>query len=165
MSGGETISHLPSASGANLSDILPATQGSSGPGTGTTRGVTMSQALALVPPRPVTVAFTFPGTISANEVLNVLPGQALALASGSTPFLGIAGVNSTNPVTLDLNVIQSGTTHLLAGFVFTSSSPSPTITAPGTITNTGAADLLQVLNLGTADATLANVAISLVGSH
>lgn len=39
----ESISQLPAASQANLTDLIPATQGSIGPGTGTTRGVTLSQ--------------------------------------------------------------------------------------------------------------------------
>lgn len=40
---GETISQIPSASGVSGGDILPATQGSSGPATGTTRGITVDQ--------------------------------------------------------------------------------------------------------------------------
>lgn len=42
----ETISQLATATQANASDILPATQSSVGPGTGTTRGVTQAQLLA-----------------------------------------------------------------------------------------------------------------------
>lgn len=39
---GETISQLPAASQVNPSDLLPLTQGSSGPGTGTTRSAPVS---------------------------------------------------------------------------------------------------------------------------
>lgn len=42
------ISALPAASQANLTDEIPATQGSSGAGTGTTRSITIAQLLALI---------------------------------------------------------------------------------------------------------------------
>jgi hypothetical protein len=162
----ETISQLPAATAANLTDILPATQGSSGPGTGTTRGVTLAQMIAMAPtaPQPRTVAFSFPGTISASETLNVLVGQALTLGAGSSPYSGFAGILATANSTLDVNVVQAGTAYLLATVVFTSASGTPAITASGSITASGAGDMYQVTNPGTADATLGNVAISVLGT-
>ena len=45
----ETISQLPLASEANLSDLIPVTQGSVGAGTGITRTVTGAMLADLVP--------------------------------------------------------------------------------------------------------------------
>ncbi len=46
----ETISQLPLAAQANAADLIPATQGSSGPQSGITRAVTPAQILAVGPP-------------------------------------------------------------------------------------------------------------------
>lgn len=45
----ETISQLPAAVSVSTSDLLAATQGSTGPGTGTTNKLTIAQLLTLVP--------------------------------------------------------------------------------------------------------------------
>ncbi len=108
----ETISQLESASSANDDDIIPATQGSIGPGSGTTRGITPAQILdaglagsfsTVETTGAVTVAsggitVTAGGaTVTGNSTITGTLGglTGLTVASGGAAVTGNSSVNGT----------------------------------------------------------------------
>jgi hypothetical protein len=86
-----TISNLPSATQAHLTDIMPATQGSSGPGSGTTKGVTLQQQFAALAQMPI-------AEDGAQDGDNVLIVQQGAVRQASVSALGQAGAPPSAPL-------------------------------------------------------------------
>lgn len=97
----ETISQLATASSANATDILPATQSSIGPGTGTTRGVTQAQLLAAGGPIRGTTTNDNAAAGIIGEFISsaVLVGDAVSLTTST-----IANVTSISLTAGDWDV-------------------------------------------------------------
>jgi hypothetical protein len=95
----QTLSNLPAASGSAANDIFPATQGSTGPGTGTTRKVTLLQIMQAVQGTGLQVASnqlqvvygTAGGTAAQGNDARIV--GALQVAGGTmTGNLGFSGL-------------------------------------------------------------------------
>lgn len=106
--GVESISQLDSATQANSTDIIPATQGSSGPGSGTTRGVTVSQILnsgiasklgALETTGQITVdagGIQSIGPVTLNGTVTVGAGSAKIVGGASNSAAAITGTTTND---------------------------------------------------------------------
>ena len=168
----ETISQLPLASEANASDLIPATQGSTGAGTGMTRAITVAQIGTMVvadtlsttvtSPQTVASAVTMAGalTISASgtglEVENNAQVNGNLFVQGGTltaPFFATPG----NTVTLSGSTIPAHQANLGANWAGTSTVTGFTAianTAIGaggdnaTISSGGRSELLIASNYG-----------------
>jgi hypothetical protein len=121
----ETISQLPLASEANLTDRIPATQGSVGAGTGTTRAVTGTMLVNLVSDNltNIIVEPTAPSTSTDNPNINSIRS---ATQTGGTPgfvvangrFFTTVSAGATNYEWALLSVMENHSTagNNLAGY-------------------------------------------------
>jgi hypothetical protein len=107
----ETISQLPSGTSGSLGDVIPLTQGSTGPGTGTTRKLTTAQVLSsseiIFAGNPA-----YAGGVLANGTSNDSAAWAAALAAAAGSGQGAVvvapvGVSIAN-ITIPANVTVIG---------------------------------------------------------
>jgi hypothetical protein len=96
----ETISQLTPATQANDSDIIPVTQGSIGPGSGTTRTVTRAQVIATSLPLSG-------GTLTGG--LTISTGGLAITSGGATIAAGGAAITGNSTVTGTFGVTGSAT--------------------------------------------------------
>lgn len=106
----ETISQLPAGSAGAMGDVIPLTQGSVGPGSGTTRKLTTAQVLSTASLFYVTNP-AYAGGAVANGVTDDTAAWAAALnAAGLSGGIVVApnGVSVVSGITIPANVMVIG---------------------------------------------------------
>jgi hypothetical protein len=108
---------------------------------------------------PYDMLMYFPGVPLGSALLSrLIVPRAVVFASGTSTGIASAETNATNAVTLSLT--RNGTA--VGTVTFASGATTGTVTIPSAFT-TAAGDILRLLNQSTADATLANISVTLTG--
>jgi hypothetical protein len=108
-----------------------------------------------------------PTTPGANVIVRVVSPRAATYPASLTGSNCVAKTGATSSTTITINQIHSGTSTAVATAVFAASGGSNqtcTFTAASAIT-LAATDVIEFAFPSPADATLANIAITLMGTH
>ena len=134
----QTISNLPAASSGASTDLFPATQGSTGAGTGTTRKITLSQMQSALIANGMlsTSGGTMIGPLAMGS--NLLSGSSVAFTGGSIDGTAIGGTTpaagsfttlaANSSATLTNTTALSGSSsfqQLLANLTLTGTTSAP----------------------------------------
>lgn len=107
----------------------------------------------------------FPGPPSASAIImQAITAHATTFPSGLSGSFAYCGTAPTGSVSCSIKQISGGTTTTIGSVNFAAGATVGTFTFSSPVT-TSAGDILQVIAPSTADASLANVSVALVGTR
>ena len=110
---------------------------------------------------PLPYAQFMPGVPAASAIARLSITEASAFAANFSGSAGLARTASSTTAITAINVVHAGTTTQIGSVTFSTSTTATFGTTGGTVQSMAAGDLLEFAYPASADATLADVAITL----